>query len=189
MDEDIAVVNRIKEGDYNAFSELVKKYERSVINLVYRISGSSDDAEDLAQEVFLRAFKGISGFKADSKFFTWLYRIAVNVTLRARERKNKIAFCSLEQKTEEGNKSVNSILTSNNTPSDDIERRELQKMVQMAISDLPEDQKTVVVLYRYHNLSYEEMADVLDVTIPAVKSRLHRARKNLKEKLQGYVIS
>jgi RNA polymerase sigma-70 factor, ECF subfamily len=189
MDEDIAVVNRIKEGDYNAFSELVRKYEKSVINLIYRISGSSDDAEDLAQEVFLRAFKGIPAFKADAKFFTWLYRIAVNVTLRARERKNRFTFYSLEQKTDEGNKTITSALMSNTLPSDDIERKELQKTVQKAITELPEDQKTVVVLYRYHNLSYEEVADVLDVTVPAVKSRLHRARKNLKDKLQNYMKS
>jgi RNA polymerase sigma-70 factor, ECF subfamily len=187
MDEDLVIVNRIKNGHADAFSLLVKKYEKPVLNLVYRISGNADEAEDLAQEVFLRAFKGISGFKADAKFFTWLYRIAVNVTLRARERRNKFVFHSLDQKTDEGNKAVFQALACENSPSDDVERLELQKVVKSAINELPDDQRMAVILYRYHNLSYEEVANVLEITVPAVKSRLHRSRKFLKDKLQDYM--
>lgn len=186
MDEDLEIVKRVKGGDSHAFSLLVGKYKKPILNLIYRYTGRADQAEDLAQEVFLRAFKGLSGFKAEAKFFTWLYRIAVNLCLRTRERNSKFLFQSLEEKSQDG--SLGKTLISDVEPHQEMERSELRNHVQEAVMALPPDQRSVVILYRYHDLSYEEIAETLNISLAAVKSRLHRARTTLKERLSPYVI-
>lgn len=187
MDDDLEIVNRVKAGDSAAFSELVHKYKKPILNLIYRLMGSADEAEDLAQEAFLRAYRGLSKFEARAKFFTWLYRIAMNVALRARKRRSRYSFESLEQKVENGSSEMRRAIATSSGPSSKMEKREMQEIVKKAIGQLPDEQRSVVILYRYENLSYEEISKVLNVSLPAVKSRLHRARKNLKDLLAEYV--
>jgi RNA polymerase sigma-70 factor (ECF subfamily) len=186
MDEDLQIIRRFKAGNKDAFSELVQKYTKPVLNLVYRVSGDPCDVEDLTQEVFLKAYKGLDKFKGDSKFFTWLYRIAVNVTLRAREKKSKVFLQSLEQKNENGNGNDN-FMTVSQCPQDSLEKDEMQNKVREAIKELDEDYRTPLILFRYHELSYEEISEIMNLSVAAVKSRLHRARKALKDKLELYI--
>jgi RNA polymerase sigma-70 factor, ECF subfamily len=187
MDEDMEIVQRFKAGDTGAFSILMGKYKKPILNLIYRFTGNADEAEDLAQEVFLRAYRGLSSFKAEAKFFTWLYRIAVNLSIRARQRKSKFKFQSLDQKTEDGCTEINLALSETSGADREILKEELCKRVRQAISELPEDQRVAVVLHRYQDLQYDEIAEIMKITVAAVKSRLHRARIVLREKLGPYV--
>ncbi|MCD4785471.1 MAG: sigma-70 family RNA polymerase sigma factor [Candidatus Eremiobacteraeota bacterium] len=188
MDEDLDVVERFKAGEKEAFSILINKYKKPVLNLVYRFTGERRDAEDLAQEIFLRAYRGLDRFQAKAKFFTWLYRIAMNLCFRVRKRRSKFIFQSLDQKSENGNYEAERKMTSLSNPvEDEIGRGEIREKVQQAVMDLSPEQRAVVILYRYNDLSYDEIAGVLDISISAVKSRLHRARQTLKEALKQYV--
>ncbi len=188
MDEDLAIVRRFKAGDKDAFTILVNKYKKPVLNLVYRFTGAGEDTEDLAQEVFLRAYKGLDNFQAKAKFFTWLYRITMNLCLRYRQRKKKFVFQSLEQKEEDGNYEAEREMTSLSNPvEDEMDRNEIQKIVRKAVMELSPDQRAVLILYRYEDLSYDEISEILEISLSAVKSRLHRARETLKDKLKDYV--
>ena len=188
MDEDLDVVRRFQAGEKDVFTILVNKYKKPVLNLIYRFTGTREDSEDLAQEVFLRAYKGLDRFQAKAKFFTWLYRITMNLSLRYRQRKRKFIFQSLEQKEENGNFEAEREMTSLSNPvEDEMDRSEIQKVVRKAVMELSPDQRSVLILYRYQNLSYEEIAESLNISLSAVKSRLHRARSTLKDKLKDYV--
>jgi RNA polymerase sigma-70 factor (ECF subfamily) len=187
MDEDREYVARVKGGEAEAFSHLVNKYRKPILNLIYRYTGRADEAEDLAQEVFLRAFRGLAHFKAQAKFFTWLYRIAVNLCLRVRQRSSRFIFQSLDREDETGMTGEKG--QGPDEPQKELERQELQDKVRQAVMDLPDDQRIAVLLYRYHDLSYEDIAQVLNISMPAVKSRLHRARKALKDSLEQYVLN
>jgi len=187
MDEDLEIINKVKSGQTEAFSVLVDKYKKPVLNLIYRYMGDAADSEDLAQEAFLRAFKALPSFEARAKFFTWLYRITVNLAIRARKKKSALKFQSIENKMQEGSSEVISAALSTDSPEVETERNELKRQVQLAINALPDDYRMIVILSRYHDLSYEEISEVLNLTLAAVKSRLHRAKKMLKEKLEGYV--
>lgn len=185
MDEDLRIIERVKKGDKTAFELLIQKYQRPVLNIAYRFTGCAFSAEDLAQESFLRAYRGLNGFQQKAKFFTWLYRITVNLCLRDRQRRGRFEFQSLDQKTE-GDRPVQEAGDTNlqNPVEDSIELDELQKTVRNAIMNLPEDQRMAVILNRYNGLTYEEMAEVMEISVPAVKSRLHRAKMALKESLK-----
>lgn len=188
MDEDLEIVRRFKSGNKEVFSILVEKYKKPVLNLIYRFTGSTNDSEDLAQEVFLRAYKGLDKFQEKAKFFTWLYRITMNLSFRFRKRAGKFVFQSIDQKEEEGDYEAQMMSYGSENPVEDIiQRKETQMMVQKAVLELSPEQRSVLILYRYHNLSYEEIASVLEISVSAVKSRLHRARETLKEKLTPYV--
>ena len=181
MDEDLEIINKVKSGQTEAFSVLVDKYKKPVLNLIYRYMGDAADSEDLAQEAFLRAFKALPSFEARAKFFTWLYRITVNLAIRARKKKSALKFQSIENKMQEGSSEVISAALSTDSPEVETERNELKRQVQLAINALPDDYRMIVILSRYHDLSYEEISEVLNLTLAAVKSRLHRAKKMLKE--------
>ncbi len=184
MDHDRDIVRRVRQGEREAFSILVEKYKKPILNLIYRYTGQREQAEDLAQEVFLRAFRGLDGFRGNSRFFTWLYRIAVNLSLRHRERGSKFFFSSLDQKREDMGETLRDEAPE---PQDYLEQDELRRVVKEAVSSLPDDQRQVVILYRYENMKYDQIAEVLDISLSAVKSRLHRARRSLKKALEPYV--
>lgn len=178
---------RFQNGDESAFREIVEQHKLSVLNLCYRFVGNREDAEDIAQDVFIRILKAAPRYKPNASLSTWIYRITVNVCLNFNRRKKILNFFSLNHQYESGQTAEDRLpeLMSEEQPDSELEKKELQKIVQDAIQSLPENQQTVVVLHRYEGLSYQQIADVLDTTVSAVESRLHRAKLNLQKKLKG----
>jgi RNA polymerase sigma-70 factor (ECF subfamily) len=186
---DTKLMLRLKDGDQDAFRELVERHKLSVLNLCLRFAGNKADAEDLAQEVFIRIFQAAPNYEIKAAFTTWVYRIAVNLCLNHQRRKKILHFFSLNHK-HSPNSQVDDRqpeVPVSEHPDSEFERKELQQLVQDAIQSLPENQRTVIILHRYHELSYQEIAAVLDTTVSAVESRLHRAKQNLKKRLK-YVV-
>ncbi len=177
----------IKSGDDQAFRELVDRHKLSVLNLCLRFVGNKQDAEDLAQEAFMRVFQAATSYEVKAAFTTWLYRITVNLCLNHLRHKKILRFLSLDQATTSHHSSQPRLpeLPDSQRPDVDFEQKELQHFVQQAIQSLPENQRTVLILYRYQDLSYKEIAEVLDTSVSAVESRLHRAKENLTKKLKS----
>ncbi len=182
--EERTLIERCKRGDLAAFNELVKKYEKQVYNFAYRLTGSYDDANDVAQEAFLRVFNAIGGFRGDASFTTWLFRITTNVFLDERKRARAHPHTSLDEQLDLEESSVaRQIEDPSPSPAALTEERERAQILQEAIQSLPEYQRAMVVLYHTQQQSYEEIAEAMDLPIGTVKSRLNRARLALKEKL------
>lgn len=179
----------IKNGDQQAFRELVERHKLSVLNLCLRFTGNKQDAEDLAQEVFIRIFQAAPSYEVKAAFTTWLYRITVNLCLNHQRRKKVLYFFSLDHGKNSQHQAPYQIpdFPAKERPDLDFEKKEIQQIVQQAIQSLPENQKSVLILYRYQDLSYKEIAEVLDTTVSAVESRLHRAKENLKKRLKFVV--
>jgi RNA polymerase sigma-70 factor (ECF subfamily) len=179
----------VKNGDQNAFRELVERHKLAVLNLCLRFTGNKADAEDLAQEVFIRIYQAAPNYEVKAAFTTWLYRITVNLCLNYQRKKKFLHFFSLDHGKNSSLQIQDRIpeFADKGRPDIDIEQKELQQIVHKAIQSLPENQKTVLILYRYHNLSYKEISNVLDTSVSAVESRLHRAKQNLKKKLKFLV--
>ncbi len=186
--EDIGLVERCQQGISEAFDELVLEYQKKVFNVAYRLLNNYDDANDIAQEVFVRAYKNIGGFRKESSIFTWLYRITVNLSMNRlkvlnRERKR---LDSLDDpvSTEEGE--VKKEISANDPlPSDILVQKERNELIQKALTSLDDEFRTILVLRDIKSLSYEEIAQILKINVGTVKSRLHRGRMMLKDKLQG----
>jgi RNA polymerase sigma-70 factor (ECF subfamily) len=187
VDEDLVYVERFQQGDVSAFEFLVRKYQKSVLNLVYRFTGDATRAEDLAQEVFVRVYRALGGFEAKAKFFTYLYKITLNLCLKERERERRKRSYSLEENFNDEEGRTRDIEEPSGSAEDEVERRDTARVVREAVMSLPEEQRTAVILHRYNGLSYEELAEILDISLPAVKSRLHRAKLALKERLEGFM--
>lgn len=174
--DDRALVRATLDGDREAFDELVRRHQRHVYHLCYRFAGNHEDASDLAQDVFIRAYKGLRGFKARSAFGTWLYRIGVNVCLnRVGSRRARIV--TLEQ--------VDRIATDAERADGALLRDERAAEVRAAIARLPKKQRAALILRVYHELPHEEIADVLGSSVGAVKANFFHALANLKKLLQG----
>ena len=184
--EEKALIERCKRGDLAAFNDLVRKYEKQVYNFAYRLTGNYDDANDVAQDAFLRVFNAIGSFRGDASFSTWLFRITTNVFLDERKRAKAHPQASLDEYLELGESSVTrQIEDPSPTPEVVLEESERAQILSKAISDLPEYQRAMVTLYHSQQKSYEEIAEIMDLPIGTVKSRLNRARLALKEKLSG----
>jgi len=181
LEEDRELVRRAKDGDLPSFDLLVVRHHRSVINLIYRFTGDFQGSEDLAQETFLRAFRGLRRFKERCAFFTWLYRITFSVCQNHRRSLFRNRAVSLDEAVETG-------LNHPRTESAEAEfqRKSLSAAVHEAVTSLPEEQRAPLILCRYQDLSYEEAAEILKISLPALKSRIHRARLTLKEKLAPF---
>ena len=184
--EEKALIERCKRGDLAAFNDLVRKYEKQVYNFAYRLTGNYDDANDVAQDAFLRVFNAIGSFRGDASFSTWLFRITTNVFLDERKRAKAHPQASLDEYLELGESSVTrQIEDPSPTPEAVLEESERAQILSNAVSDLPEYQRAMVTLYHGQQKSYEEIAEIMDLPIGTVKSRLNRARLALKEKLSG----
>lgn len=188
-DEDIALMERVKAGDSEAFNLLMKKYEKTVVNLVFRFTGDRESAEDLAQEVFLRVYRAAGRFEARAKFFTYLYKVTLNLCRNARAKAQRRRTNSLDAPRPgyEDQPLKRELEDPAGSAEDHLARQELAEVVREAVMDLPEEQRVAVILQRYQGLAYEEIADTLGLSIPAVKSRLHRAKLNLRKKLEPYL--
>jgi RNA polymerase sigma-70 factor, ECF subfamily len=179
------LIAKCKEGDRNAFDTLIRRYEKRVYNLAYRLSGHYDEANDISVDAFLRVFQALKLFRGEANFSTWLFRIVTNVYLDRRKRMRNKQHLSLEEYIAlEENSVARQIEDPDPQPADLAETRERNDAVRLAISTLPDYQRAMIVLYHTEGLSYEEISEVLDLNIGTVKSRLNRARLTLREKLQ-----
>lgn len=179
-----ALIQRCKDGEINAFDELVKRYEKRVYSFAYRIAGNPDDASDVAQEAFIRVFHSVGTFRGDANFTTWIYRIVTNVYLDERKKSKSHRHVSLDEYIDlEENSVSRQIVDDSPTPDQVVENKERDAAVQEAICTLPDYQRVIVTLYHIQNRSYEEIAEILNLPIGTVKSRLNRARLALAEKL------
>jgi RNA polymerase sigma-70 factor (ECF subfamily) len=187
---DAVLVLRCKEGDREAFDEIVTRYKDGIYNYIGRMISNRDEVDDLAQEVFVRAYSGLKSFRQDSNLRTWLYRIASNLCIdryrRAGVEKKLIVPLEREQADDEGSRERD-LPDRTHDPQLVCERTELQAQVQKALSRLPDKLRTTILLYDMEGLSYEEIAEALDVPVGTVKSRLFNARMQLRNWLKTYV--
>ena len=183
--DDIQLMLRVRDGDEDAFRQIVEGYKDSILGLCIRYLGNQEDAEEVAQDVFIRLHKAASSYEPRAKLSTYLYRIAVNLSLnRIRDRKwNRLVPWDIHRKYEEKNPMISAAYS----PDQLLEQKEKQEMVRKAIDTLPPNQKTTLLLKRFQGLSYEEIARVMDCSISAVESRLHRAKLNLEKKLKSII--
>jgi RNA polymerase sigma-70 factor (ECF subfamily) len=189
VDEDRRLVDRAQAGDLPAFEALVRRYERWVFTLAVRMVGDRAQAEDLAQEVFLKAYRGLRGFRGGARFSTWLYAIAshhcLNYLAGRESRMRRVE--QTDNPTDGHGRSPSSIWdrVADGAPGPDVvlERRDLRRLIQDALLRLSEDHRMAVVLRDIQGMSYEEMAETLGVELGTVRSRLHRARMELKASL------
>lgn len=182
--EEKELIKRSQRGDVAAFDRLVRRYERSVFNTAYRLSNSYDDASDIAQEAFVRAWNNLKSFRGDAAFSTWLYRIVTNVFLDDRKRKKTRQHRSLEEERElDESNVVRQYEDPAPGPQELAEGDERRRILEQAIAALPEAQRVMVVMYHTQGLAYEEIAEITGLPMGTVKSRLNRARLALRDKL------
>jgi RNA polymerase sigma-70 factor (ECF subfamily) len=186
FDETI-LVTQAREGDNRAFSELVKRYEAKIFRLAQHITQNREDAEDVLQETFLKAYEHLDQFQGNSKFYTWIVRIAVNQALmKLRRRKNDKAV-SLDEGIDTGEDTVTrEIAAWDEDPEQRFTREELGEILDSTVQSLAPAYRSVFLLRDVDDLSTEETAEALGISVPAVKSRLLRARLQLREKLSRY---
>lgn len=183
-DVDLQLMMRVKAGQDEAFNTLMQRQEKTVMNLVYRFTGNREVAPDLAQEVFLRIYRASGRFEPRAKFFTFLYRVTLNVCRNHRSKASRRQSTSLDERQDEyGHDLVDPI----GSAEEQVSRLELSDMVREAVESLPEQQREAVFMQRFEGLAYEEIAEALNLSIPAVKSRIHRAKLNLQERLKPYL--
>lgn len=178
---DHELVTKIKAGDQNAFKQLFEQYQHLVFNICYRMSTNREDAEDITQDVFIKIYRSIEKFRGDAKLSSWIYRIAVNTCLKRERRKKLENWISLDFLFQDEGKFQPP--SPDKTADQQLEISEKEHIVQNAINQLPARQKTALILHRYENLSYQDIAAVMEISLSAVESLLHRAKDNLAEKL------
>lgn len=184
MHQDDFLVHKAQKGDVEAFEELICAYEHRIYNIAYKMMGNPEDAMDVAQEALLKIYKSLKKFKNQSTFSTWVYRVAMNTCLDEL-RKKKRGFLLLMNDTEGyGNGIVDS--SSDSLPEVSYERKERLKSLQNAIQELIPDYKSVIILRDIQGFSYEEIAEILHCPLGTVKSRINRARTELRKKLSEF---
>jgi RNA polymerase sigma-70 factor (ECF subfamily) len=182
--DEAALVARAKAGDMDAFSELVQHYDRRVFRMAKQITQNDDDAEDVLQESFLKAYSHLDDFQGNSKFYTWLVRIAVNEALMKLRKRRSDRTVPLDDPIDTGEDSViREIAVWEDNPEQRYSREEMAALLDQAIQSLKPAYRTVFVLRDIEEMSIEETAEALSLSISAVKSRLLRARLQLREKL------
>jgi len=178
------LVSEAKAGNYAAFEELVNRYEKKIYRLGMNITGNAEDAEDVLQEAFLKAFEHLPEFREDSRFYTWIVRIAVNEALmKLRKRRTRREVAIEDSKDEDGEVLVREFADWKPNPEQEYARAELERILQGAVRALPPGFRTVFYLRDVEGLSTEETAELLDLSVGAVKARLFRARLRLREEL------
>ncbi|HEX2226135.1 MAG TPA: sigma-70 family RNA polymerase sigma factor [Candidatus Binatia bacterium] len=177
---DAECVRRLQRGETEAFAILVERHQKNIFNLLYRMLGDYDDAAEVSQEAFLSAYRSIKSFRGDASFSTWLYRIAVN---HANTRRKTVALLHHRAARIE---SLETTTDGASDPADALERKEMRERVQAALNGLDAEDATIILLRDLQDVPYEAVADILDVPIGTVKSRLHRARRALKARLAPY---
>ncbi|HEY0943033.1 MAG TPA: RNA polymerase sigma factor RpoE [Steroidobacter sp.] len=183
-DTDQELVRRVQAGDQTAFNLLVLKYQHRVLKLVGRFVNDAAEAEDVAQEAFLKAYRALASFRGDSAFYTWLYRIAINTAKNAlvSQRRRPVDFDLDLQDPEQYDRQAK--LKEADTPEAVLLTDEIRAVVEEAMEQLPEDLRTAIVLRELEGLSYEEIAEAMDCPVGTVRSRIFRAREAIDKKLK-----
>jgi len=189
LEPDAALMLRVKQGDSAAFAQLVDKYKQPVFNLVYRMLHDATEAEDLAQNVFVQVFRSAHRYQVSAKFSTWLFTIARNFSLNELRRRSRHPSASLDATHPEQDDHPLRQFEDKQTcsPPESLLHGELEEKIQQALAELPEHQRTAILLCRQEELSYEEIAKVLGCSLSATKSLIHRGRDSLKQKLKPYL--
>jgi RNA polymerase sigma-70 factor (ECF subfamily) len=185
--EDVRLMGLVSAGDASAFEKLVERHQRLVVGTVGRMLGNHSDAEDIAQQVFVRVWKSAKRYVPRAKFTTWLLKITRNLVFNELRRRARHPAVPLQGELEEEERPIRD--ENATAPDASLLEQELQKAIDAAIAELPETQRLAVILRRYEELSYEEIAETLEQSVSAVKSLLFRARTELRESLQRYLSS
>src|SRR5689334_527540 len=189
LDPDAALMLRVREGDRVAFESLVEKYKQPVTNLVARTIADPTEAEDIAQNVFVQVHKSAHRYEVSAKFSTWLFTIARNLSLNEIRRRTRHPADSMDvTQPDQGEQPWQQFEDKKSaSPPDNLLRGELEEKIDEALAELPENQRTAILLCRQDELSYEEIAKVLQCSLSATKSLIHRGRETLKQKLKPYL--
>lgn len=179
-------VQQLQQGNESAFRQLVDTYQDQVYNVCYGFAHQADDAEDLAQDVFVEVYRSISQYRGDAKLTTWIYRIATTKSLewiRKRQRKKRLAFFQAKRGDEAGLDNIKAIEAH---PGVQLENQERSKILFWAIDQLPAKQRAAFTLHKIEGLSYQEVSEVLEMSLSSIESLMFRAKKGLKKKLSAY---
>jgi RNA polymerase sigma-70 factor (ECF subfamily) len=186
---DAEVMLRVKAGDQGAFDFLVQKYRRPLVSFMYRMARNTAAAEDLAQEVFLRVYRSRQSYEASAKFTTWLYRIATNLAVnhaRDTRKERPEVMVSLDEPDDETGTTMD-VADSKMSAEESLVRRERMLAIRSKVEALPERQKLAVIMHKYQQMDYKQIADVLKLSESATKSLLFRAYETLREQLKEFV--
>ena len=184
---DEALMARVARGYHDAFEVILNRYEAATITFCFTFLRDHAIAEDLAQETFLRVYRSAARYKPMAKFTTWLYKIAANLCINQLKKSKLRQALSLDEPAgleSGGSRIVEKIAGDEPMPLTEVEKKELQDIISAAISRLPDEQRSTLILVEYHKLNYKEIADILDLTVSAIKMRVKRARENLREMLK-----
>ena len=188
-DPDAALMKRVTQGDQRAFEDLVEKYKQPVFNFIYRTIPDATEAEDLAQTVFVQVYKAAAKYRVEAKFSTWLFTIARNLCLNELRRRSRHPAESLEGTTSPDDDAPARQFEDvrNVAAPDRLVQDELVAKVSEALKELPENQRTAILLYQEQEKSYDEISEILGTSLSATKSLIHRARETLKQRLKPYL--
>ena len=188
---DVELMLAAQAGDEEAFTALVRRHRSAIVNLAYRYVKNRADADDLAQEVFLRVYRARKRYRPEAKFKTWLYRIAVNTSLNEiRNRRNRATYGAAAIQGAGADDASPAAMVADEAqrePLERVEHDEMRDRVRAAVDALPERQRMAILLNKFHGLSYEELAEAMEMTIPGVKSLLVRARANVRGRIEPYL--
>jgi RNA polymerase sigma-70 factor (ECF subfamily) len=186
-EQDLVWMRRIKAGDTEALRELIEAHQQRVIGTVAKMLGDETDAEDIAQQVFVRIWRSAPRYEPTAKFTTWLFKITRNLVFNELRRRRRHPAFSLDRKLDEDERPLPAADHVSKAPDVAMLDEEMQSAIQAAIDALPEVQRMAIILRRYDDISYEEIGEILDLSVPAVKSVIFRARTELREKLRRYL--
>ncbi|QDP38927.1 RNA polymerase sigma factor SigW [Radiobacillus deserti] len=178
-------IKQVKKGDHAAFEDVVTFYQNKVYQICFRMIGNKHEAEDLAQEAFIRAFVNIQSFDSTKKFSTWLYRIATNVSIDRIRKKKPDYYLDAEVKGTEGLDMYSQLSSDQPLPEEELESLEMQTYIQNEIMALPPKYRSVIALRYLDELSLLEISEILDIPVGTVKTRIHRGREALKKRLRS----
>lgn len=184
---DEALMARVALGYHDAFEVLLNRYEDGTITFCHSFVRDHAYAEDLAQETFLRVYRSAKRYKPVARFTTWLYKIAANLCINELKKGKLRKTISLDEPSgldPNGTRILEKLAGDQPQPLTEVEQNELQRIISRAIDHLPDDQRTTLILVEYHRLNYKEIAEILDLTVSAIKMRVKRARENLREMLK-----
>jgi RNA polymerase sigma-70 factor (ECF subfamily) len=186
--DDLTLVHRAQQEDSGAYDELIRRYQERIYATVYHMTSNHEDANDLVQDTFIKAYRALKSFKGDSSFYTWVYRIAVNKTINfLKQRKNRVQMSLNDVDFNAENDPDLVALVSDKTPRRDLNLLELQEKLNGALQKLSEHHRMVVTLHDIQGLSHEEIGKIMDCNVGTVRSRLFYARQQLQAYLSDYL--
>jgi RNA polymerase sigma-70 factor, ECF subfamily len=184
---DEELMQQLSQGSHFAFEELLSRYETAVITFCYAFMRSREASEDIAQETFMRVFRNSSRYQPVAKFTTWLYKIAANLCINELKKGKLRQSISLHESAgpdPDGTKVIERIASGQDSPLSDVEKLEAKVLIGKAIDHLPDDQRTTLIMVDFHHMQYQDIAEILGVTVSAIKMRVKRARETLRETLK-----